>query len=70
MASSGFGKVDDGGLQGFNFAFSKIFKETSESDKMIALSEGGKMLTVLVVVEAIKAEAIFTNKFRGNIRRL
>ncbi len=59
-------KFDKGGIEGFDFAFGKIFEKTTQSDEMVSLSDGFEVFAVTVGF-AIELKTIFAYEFSSNI---
>lgn len=62
------GKLDEAGVEGFDFALGEIFEKTAESDEVVSLGNGLEIFAVAVDF-AVELEAIFADEFGGDIGR-
>lgn len=62
------GKLDEGGVEGFEVALREVFEEAAEGNEMIGLGNGFKIFPEAVFF-AIELEAELTQEFLGNVDR-
>lgn len=60
-------KVDEAGVEGIDATASEIFEEAAECDEMISLGQGGEVLLLVVVVEAVELEAEAAEELGGDV---
>ena len=66
LLADDMGKFDEGGVEGFDAALSKIFKKATKGDEVVGLGDDLEVFAVLVDF-AVELEAVFAEEFLSNV---
>lgn len=66
LFSNDVGEFDEGGVEGFDFAFGEVFEEAAEGDEVVGLGDDFEVFAFFVGF-AVELEAELTEEFGGDV---